>query len=82
MSHFTCAKCGGMKYAANITRKPGGLNMASACFNCDGAKAIADIQKQELASLKIHDDAMKKRSQKQRAKKNVKAAQKNPPKNK
>ena len=70
MSHFTCAKCGGLKYAANITRKPGGLNMASACVRCDGEKAIREIQRAELASIKIHDDAMKKRSQRNRAKKN------------
>lgn len=55
-SHFQCDNCGGMKYAANITRKPGGLNMASACIKCDGQAAISSIQQMELASLAIHDD--------------------------
>jgi hypothetical protein len=45
-----------MKYAANITRKPGGLSMASACGKCDGHAAVSSIQQLELASLAIHDD--------------------------
>jgi hypothetical protein len=64
-----------MKYAANITRKPGGLNMASACIRCDGPQAIAQIQKAELASLKIHDEAMKSPTQKRRARNNVRKAE-------
>jgi hypothetical protein len=60
-----------MKYAANITRKPGGLSMASACGKCDGGEAVTKLQQLELASIAIHDDP-KNRS---RAVRNVRIAE-------
>lgn len=54
--HVQCSGCGGMKYAANITRKPGGLSMASACPTCEGPSAVSSLQQLELASLAIHDE--------------------------